>query len=42
MEYSFFKTDNTIGALKVSYILSVNIITRNKNQSHRQKSYLRS
>jgi len=42
MLYTFIKADNTAGVLKIPFILTVKIITRNNNQWHREKSFLRS
>jgi len=40
MVYTFIKTDNTAAVMKILSILIVKIITRNKNNCHREKSFL--
>jgi len=42
MVYTFIKADNIVAALYILNILTVKIITNNKNQHHREKSFARS
>jgi hypothetical protein len=37
MVYTIIKTDNTVASVKISSILTVKIVTRNKNKCHREK-----